>query len=124
MSSAREILRLGGPALPVLAAEPLYLLVDTAVVGRLGAVPLAGLAVAAVLFAQVTSQLNFLSYGTTARTARMYGSGRRADAVAEGVQATWLALAVGASSWWSSGSWWSGPSPKRSATAARSPRAR
>ena len=35
------------PALPVLAAEPLYVLVDTAVVGRLGAVPLAGLAVAA-----------------------------------------------------------------------------
>jgi putative MATE family efflux protein len=93
---AREILRLAGPALPVLAAEPLYLLVDTAVVGRLGAVPLAGLAVAAVLFAQVTSQLNFLSYGTTARTARLYGSGRREDAVAEGVQATWLALAVGA----------------------------
>jgi MATE family, multidrug efflux pump len=95
LSSAREIVRLAGPALPVLAAEPLYLLVDTAVVGRLGAVPLAGLAVAAVLFAQVTSQLNFLSYGTTARTARMYGSGRREDAVAEGVQATWLALAVG-----------------------------
>ncbi len=92
---AREILRLAGPALPVLAAEPLYLLVDTAVVGRLGAVPLAGLAVGAVLFAQVTSQLNFLSYGTTARTARLYGSGRRPDAVAEGVQATWLALAVG-----------------------------
>ena len=44
----REIARLAGPALPVLAAEPLYLLVDTAVVGRLGAVPLAGLAVAAV----------------------------------------------------------------------------
>jgi len=32
VSSAREILRLAGPALPVLAAEPLYLLVDTAVV--------------------------------------------------------------------------------------------
>ena len=100
MSRARvpagEILRLAGPALPVLAAEPLYLLVDTAVVGRLGAVPLAGLAVGAVLFAQVTSQLNFLSYGTTARTARLFGSGRRADAVDEGVQATWLALAVGA----------------------------
>ncbi|MDT7574509.1 MAG: hypothetical protein QOH17_842, partial [Pseudonocardiales bacterium] len=91
----REILRLAGPALPVLAAEPLYLLVDTAVVGRLGAVPLAGLAVAAVLFAQVTSQLTFLSYGTTARTARMYGSGQRAAAVAEGAQATWLALGVG-----------------------------
>jgi MATE family, multidrug efflux pump len=92
---ARAVLRLAAPALPVLAAEPLYLLVDTAVVGRLGAVPLAGLAVAGVLFAQVTSQLTFLSYGTTARAARLHGAGRRADAVGEGVQATWLALAVG-----------------------------
>lgn len=92
----RDILALAAPALPVLAAEPLYLLVDTAVVGRLGAVPLAGLAVAGVLFAQVTTQLNFLSYGTTARTARLHGAGRRAEAVDEGVQATWLALAVGA----------------------------
>jgi putative MATE family efflux protein len=89
------VLRLAGPALPVLAAEPLYLLVDTAVVGRLGAVPLAGLAVAAVVFAQVTTQLNFLSYGTTGRAARLHGAGRRPAAVGEGVQATWLALAVG-----------------------------
>ncbi len=92
---AREILRLAAPALPVLAAEPLYLLVDTAVVGRLGVVPLAGLAVAGVLFAQVTSQVTFLSYGTTARAARLHGAGRRDAAVAEGVQATWLALAAG-----------------------------
>jgi putative MATE family efflux protein len=92
---ARQVLRLAAPALPVLAAEPLYLLVDTAVVGRLGAVALAGLAVAGVVFAQVTSQLNFLSYGTTARAARFHGAGRRRDAVGEGVQATWLAVAVG-----------------------------
>jgi putative MATE family efflux protein len=92
---ARTVLRLAAPALPVLAAEPLYLLVDTAVVGRLGAVPLAGLAVAGVLFAQVTSQMNFLSYGTTARAARLHGAGRRSAAVSEGVQATWLALIVG-----------------------------
>ncbi len=92
---ARTVLRLAAPALPVLAAEPLYLLVDTAVVGRLGTVSLAGLAVAGVVFAQVTSQLTFLSYGTTARAARLHGAGRRAAAVGEGVQATWLALAVG-----------------------------
>src|SRR5690606_23044362 len=65
------------------------------VVGRLEAVALAGLAVAAVVFAQVTSQLNFLSYGTTSRAARLHGAGRHGDAVGEGVQATWLALAVG-----------------------------
>lgn len=91
----RDILRLALPALPVLAAEPLFLLVDTAVVGRLGGLPLASLAVAAVLFAQVTTQLTFLSYGTTARASRFYGAGRRSAAVAEGVQATWLALGVG-----------------------------
>jgi putative MATE family efflux protein len=91
----REVLRLAAPALPVLAAEPLYLLVDTAVVGRLGAVSLAGLAVAGVVFAQVTGQLIFLSYGTTSRAARLHGAGRHGDAVGEGVQATWLAVTIG-----------------------------
>ncbi len=92
---ARRVLALAVPALGVLAAEPLYLLVDTAVVGRLGAVALAALAVGGVVAVQVSSQLTFLSYGTTARTARLYGSGRRAAAVAEGAQASWLALGIG-----------------------------
>ena len=56
------MLSLAVPALVVLAAEPLYLLVDTAVVGHLG---------------------------------RRAGAGDRAGAVAEGVQATWLALGLG-----------------------------
>ena len=43
----------------------------------------------------MSTQLTFLSYGTTARTARLHGAGRRKDAVAEGVQATWLGIAVG-----------------------------
>jgi putative MATE family efflux protein len=89
------VFRLAGPALLVLAAEPLYVLVDTAVVGRLGAVPLAGLAIGGVILAQVATQLTFLSYGTTARAARLHGAGRRVDAVVEGVQASWLAVAVG-----------------------------
>jgi len=92
----REILGLALPALGVLAAEPLYLLVDTAVVGHLGAVQLGGLSVAAIVLAQVSTQLTFLSYGTTARAARLHGAGRRRDAVDEGVQATWLAVTVGA----------------------------
>lgn len=44
-AGGRQIARLALPALGVLAAEPLYLLFDTAVVGRLGALSLAGLAV-------------------------------------------------------------------------------
>src|SRR5437763_8075029 len=93
--TARRVFGLAVPALGVLAAEPLYVLVDTAAVGHLGALPLAGLALGGVLLTQVSNQLTFLSYGTTARAARLHGAGRRADAVVEGVQATWLALAVG-----------------------------
>lgn len=93
--SARNILALAWPALVVLAATPLYLLLDTAVVGRLGALPLAGLAAGSTLYSMVTTQLTFLSYGTTARSARAFGAGRRDEAIAEGVQATWLAIAVG-----------------------------
>lgn len=92
---ARRIFALAFPALGVLAAEPLYLLFDIAVVGRLGALPLAGLAVGGLVLALVSTQLTFLSYGTTARAARLHGAGREPDAVAEGVQATWLALGLG-----------------------------
>jgi putative MATE family efflux protein len=89
------VLSLALPALVVLAAEPLYLLVDTAVVGNLGTVPLGGLAVGGALLAWAAGLLNFLAYGTTARAARRAGAGDRAGAVGEGVQATWLALALG-----------------------------
>ncbi|MCW4353889.1 MATE family efflux transporter [Hoyosella sp. YIM 151337] len=88
-------MRLALPALPVLAAEPLYLLYDFAVVGRLGGLALAGLAVGGLILAQVTTQLTFLTYGTTARAARHHGAGDRPAAVREGIQATWLAIVAG-----------------------------
>jgi putative MATE family efflux protein len=91
----RQIAQLALPALGVLAAEPLYLLFDTAIVGRLGALSLAGLAIGGLVLGMVGSQLTFLSYGTTARSARHFGAGDRASAVDEGVQATWLALGLG-----------------------------
>jgi putative MATE family efflux protein len=91
----KRVFGLALPALGVLAAEPLYVLVDTAVVGHLGALPLAGLALGGVVLSQISTQLTFLSYGTTSRTARLHGAGRRAEAVSEGVQASWLAITVG-----------------------------
>lgn len=95
-ASARTIIGLAWPALVVLAATPIYLLWDTAVVGRLGAQDLAALAAGATVLGTVTTQLTFLSYGTTARAARHFGAGRRSDAVYEGLQATWVAVVVGA----------------------------
>lgn len=91
----RRILGIAVPTLGVLVAEPLYLLFDIAVVGRLGALALAGLAVGAVILGSVSTQLTFLSYGTTARAARRHGAGDRIGAVEEGVQASWVGLAVG-----------------------------
>jgi putative MATE family efflux protein len=96
MASGRRIAALALPSLGVLAAEPLYLLFDLAVVGRLGAVALSGLAIGGLILGLVGSQGTFLSYGTTARSARFYGAGDRASAVGEGVAAAWLAVLIGA----------------------------
>ncbi|MEU3455404.1 MATE family efflux transporter [Micromonospora sp. NPDC006766] len=94
-ASPRRIAALALPALVVLAAEPLYVLVDTAVVGHLGRVPLAALAVGGTVLTLTAWLGTVVAYGTTGRSARRFGSGDRAAAVAEGVQASWLALSVG-----------------------------
>ena len=90
-----RILRIAIPTLGVLVAEPIYLLFDMAVVGRLGALALAGLAVGGLILGLVSTQLTFLSYGTTARAARRHGAGDTRGAVGEGVQASWLAIGIG-----------------------------
>ncbi|MFC8849342.1 MULTISPECIES: MATE family efflux transporter [unclassified Micromonospora] len=95
VASPRRIAALAVPALVVLAAEPLYVLVDTAVIGHLGRVPLAALAVAGTVLTLIAWLGTVLAYGITGRAARRFGAGDRAAAVAEGVQASWLALAVG-----------------------------
>jgi putative MATE family efflux protein len=94
--TSRRIAALALPALVVLAAEPLYVLVDTAVVGHLGRVPLAAVAVGGTVMSVTVWFGTLMAYGTTGRAARRFGAGDRTAAVAEGVQASWLALATGA----------------------------
>jgi putative MATE family efflux protein len=91
----REILRLAVPALGALAAEPTYLLVDTAVVGHLGRPQLAALGVSAVILSTLFAIFNFLQYGTTAQVGRASGAGQELAARRLGAQALWLCLAVG-----------------------------
>ena len=74
----REIFRLAVLALGALAAEPLYVLVDTAIVGHLGRSQLAALGAAATVLS-VLAMFNFLQYGTTAQVARATGPGRTAS---------------------------------------------
>jgi len=87
---------LGLPALGALAAEPLYLLVDTAIVGHLGTPQLAALALAGTLLTGAFTIFNFLTYGTTAQVARYHGAGREREAGTLGAQALWLSVGIGA----------------------------
>jgi MATE family, multidrug efflux pump len=90
-----EILRLAVPALGALAAEPLYVLVDTAIVGHLGRSQLAALGIAATALSGLFGIFNFLQYGTTAQVARAEGAGRRETAAQLGAQALWLSIGFG-----------------------------
>jgi putative MATE family efflux protein len=90
-----EILRLAVPALGALAAEPLYLLADTAMVGHLGTDQLAALAIAATLLAGTFTLFNFLTYGTTAQVARYAGAGQGVAAGRIAAQALWLSSGIG-----------------------------
>ncbi|MCE9621202.1 MAG: MATE family efflux transporter [Actinomycetia bacterium] len=90
----RKIVRLAIPALGTLAVEPLYILVDTAIVGRLGTPQLAGLAIASIVLLNVISVLSFLEY-VTPDIAFAVGAGRLEDARQVATSGLWLSLAIG-----------------------------
>ena len=92
----REILYLALPALGALAAEPLYVLADTAIVGHLGRPQIAALGLAGVVLAGAFTIFNFLTYGTTAVVARASGAGEEDRAARLAAQALWVSLAIGA----------------------------
>ena len=91
----REILRLAVPAFGALVAEPLFLLTDSAIVGRIGTVPLGGLGVASQALTALVNVSIFLAYGTTAAVARQLGAGRRREAIRQGIDGLWLAAGIG-----------------------------
>ena len=95
LNTAR-MLRLSASAFIVLAAEPSFVLIDTAVVGHLGPLPLGALGIGGTLLSLVAMIGAFLDYGTTGRAARWYGAGQRDRAVEEGTTASVLALVLGA----------------------------
>lgn len=104
----RQILALALPALGALVAEPLFVLVDSAVVGHLGTAPLAGLALASTVLVTVVGLCVFLAYATTAAVARRLGAGDRTGALQVGVDGMWLALGLGvvlAAATWLSAPW-------------------
>lgn len=90
-----SIAHLAIPALGALIAEPLFLIVDSAMVGHLGASSLAGLAVASAILQTAVGLMVFLAYSTTPLVARRRGADDLRGAVQAGVDGLWLALGIG-----------------------------
>jgi putative MATE family efflux protein len=93
--SDRDILALAVPALAGLAAEPLFLLADSAIIGHLGTPELAGFGVASAVLLNAVYLCIFLAFGTTASVARLLGARRPREAFSRGAEALCLALGIG-----------------------------
>lgn len=91
----RRILALAIPSLGSLIAEPIFVLIDTAVVGRLGTSQLAGLGIASTVLTTVVGLCVFLAYATTASVSRKLGAGHTKEALRSGIDGIWLAIGLG-----------------------------
>jgi len=92
----RRIIGLTIPAVATIAADPLYELTDTAILGHLGAGALGGAAVASTLLLNGYAAFIFLLYGTTSIVARLRGAGHPAEAAQHSIGALWVAGTAGA----------------------------
>ena len=90
-----RILALAIPSLGSLVAEPLFVLIDSAVVGRLGTNQLAGLSVASTVLTTIVGLCVFLAYATTASVSRKLGAGHTKEALRSGIDGIWLAIGLG-----------------------------
>ena len=106
-TSAREILRLAVPAFGALVAQPLFTLIDAAIVATLGTTSLAALGAGAQVFTTVTGLAIFLAYGTTAVVARRVGAGQLAAGISDGIEGVALGLVIGMAA--TAGTWLLGP---------------
>ncbi|MCL1598480.1 MAG: MATE family efflux transporter [Actinomycetia bacterium] len=91
----KAIAALAIPALGTLAIDPLVSIVDTAWVGRLGAEPLASIAIASAVFAAVFSIFNFVHAAVTPLVAGEVGRGDIAAAGAIATGSIAVAFAIG-----------------------------
>ncbi|MTE24671.1 MATE family efflux transporter [Microbacterium sp. ZXX196] len=92
----RDILWLAVPAFGSLVVEPIFLALDSAMVGHLGVAELAGLGIASSVLQTLVGLMVFLAYATTPAVARLHGAGDDARAVSRGIDGMWLAVGIGA----------------------------
>ena len=91
----RRLLALAIPALFTLAAEPLYVLADTAIVGHIGTQALGGLGLASIVLTTSSGLCNVLTWWTTSRVGFLCGAGDDDGVRRVAATVLWLAGALG-----------------------------
>jgi putative MATE family efflux protein len=74
-STDRRLLKLAWPAFLTLSAEPIYILVDNAIVGHISTAALGGLAIAGTILSTISWLIAFLASGVTTQVAQRKGAG-------------------------------------------------
>jgi putative MATE family efflux protein len=92
----RRLLALSVPSLFTLAAEPLYVLADTAIVGHIGTTARGGLGLASIVLTTSAGLCNVLTWWTTSRVGYLRGAGDDAGVHRVAATVLWLASALGA----------------------------
>lgn len=91
----RSIVTLAIPTFGQLIAAPLFVMIDTAIVGHVSDTALAGLSIGSTVVLTTVGLCVFLAYGTTSQVARLIGAGRRREGMETGIDGMWLALFIG-----------------------------
>lgn len=113
----RDLLALALPTFATLVSEPLLVMADTAFIGHVGAVPLAGLGLGGNVLGVITGMCVFLAYSTTSVVAHRLGAGHDLAAYEAGRDGMALGGALGVVlaallAWWAPTIvGWYGPAP-------------
>ncbi|WP_449316287.1 MATE family efflux transporter [Rubneribacter sp.] len=95
-STLKQLLALAVPTFGQLIAEPVFVLIDTAIVGHVSDAALAGLSLGSTVILTAVGLCIFLAYSTTSQVAHLLGAGRRREGLQAGMDGLWLSAAIGA----------------------------
>lgn len=91
----KDIFRFSVPTLGALVAEPVMLMCDTAMVGRLGITALAGVGVSSTVLNTCVGLFIFLAYAASPHIAQHVARNNITSALNSGVNGLWLSLGIG-----------------------------
>ena len=94
-SITKQLLLLAIPTFGQLVAEPVFVLIDTAIIGHVSDASLAGLSLGSTVLLTAVGLCVFLAYSTTSQVAHLFGAGKRQEGFQAGFNSIWLSLCIG-----------------------------